>query len=1618
MPITMSKKFFPMAGRTEPSLNQRYRVSKMVEETYDASLMNGSKKQKKQFEKLSKSDKREWRDALQRNISAIKMRLASRVLTGMKVRGKTMYRWKQLTRAEELLIDMIENTDDEELQVFQWKQVLQPEDTLIELQAGGWFDITRLKKIDVAVESMTKTSNDTQEFIQFLKEQITSLVQNLAKIGDTMAKIALASLFAWLLMSFTHLPLVYAGILALVVVFIPELKEWITSLVPLGAVQTQSMDTTMIASMLAMFTTMWIPGKTASGYTAEFMKRVTNFPRASEGLEAFITKVCDLFSSFIKFVCDKLGCKLTFTQKENAYKAWKQEVYDMMKQLDVESTVPMEEIRKCHDLVTRGYGFHHVLVTDASKKDLNFWLEKLNLKMQPHRGALQAEVNVRAMPYFFMFGGASGVGKTSLLRLVGTTTLILADEVSASGALEQLWQKGTTQFWNGYVGQKCLVMDDAFQVIGKTGDPDSEAMNVIRACGNWSMPLNFADLTSKGRFYLNTPLMLGTTNCRNVASSWSAFITEPEALVRRFQGAYWVELNNEYATEDGRFDFNKFDTAFDNAMQRIIEKTQEGHKYTKESLMDELPWNAWNLRHHDFKSDNVRGELLDGGLRTAVDIAAKEMIHRREVNKKQIKNLQTWTGALKQALDNDLTLQSGITMNEIADETEEEIFEDAVDEPVVKEQGPTTYLEKVKSVGTSFLRGIDPIYERVKEGLTAERSEFDWLKQLFAKLMTWIKTLPLIKHIRLEDDTTTDVVQVTMAMMAFGIILKVIRAAISGFWALIGGFMSFFGIKPIAVQSNDGIAVKKSSPNFMRLTSFTDVTEQVGIPPNEAVHDHVFQNTVKCVTDKGELGQFLGLGSDVFIFPKHFLKAIRALDSTTNLKFMSIRHGNEFVITAEAFLARPIIEMDEFDVAGISFGDVFIKANRNIVKYFLLQEELKKLLLGGNTSVRLDVANVRNGSIQRNIYHSKTCQYAGILTETGGEKMAGLLKYNAATVKGDCGAPLCVSENRYYGSRCVMGIHSAGRDSVFCREGYATSVPQEVAMMMYMKLATYHDDCVQESKALRIPNSSERIQLQAELQAKGLVDGSFELLGVLNKPVNIATETKLKATVMQEEKLFGECPTAPAVLRSKTVDGVVQHPMANALKAYQTPLICKSTAQMEIVTDVAMEQHWKATEHEPQVILSFEDAIVPPEHWRMKPINRKTSAGYKYKDFQTPKTPGKTYFLGHDGDVDFNRTELNVIRRDVKYIIDEAKKGVRTLHLVTDFLKDELRPLKKVEAVATRGIGGTELDYTIACRMYFGAFMAATFNTHVTNGMAPGINHYKEWFMIAEGLLDGGRRDKVFDGDFSRFDSSEQPWVHSCILRYINKWYRRNNDAWKPEDDRVRYILWLDLVHSRHVCGVGNTLSYVVQWNKSLPSGHPLTTIVNSMYSLITLTGCYMKRMDGATDLWQHAFINTFGDDNLTAVDDEVCDKFNQVTVAEDMRELFDLAYTSGKKDAELVPYTSIENVTFLKRTFKVDDDAQGGLIWCSPNRGWVAPLAPESWLYEGYWYKNSRDPHTDMKNRLTHTLCEASMHDAQVWEEVFPKIENFCHRHGIEMPLTSRAAVRDHMKSRFDVWF
>lgn len=283
--------------------------------------------------------------------------------------------------------------------------------------------------------------------------------------------------------------------------------------------------------------------------------------------------------------------------------------------------------------------------------------------------------------------------------------------------------------------------------------------------------------------------------------------------------------------------------------------------------------------------------------------------------------------------------------------------------------------------------------------------------------------------------------------------------------------------------------------------------------------------------------------------------------------------------------------------------------------------------------------------------------------------------------------------------------------------------------------------------------------------------------------------------------------------------------------------------------------------------------------------------------------------------------------------------------------------------------------------------------------MAPGACVYTDWCSISNKL--SSRGDKVFAGDFKAFDSSLQPCVMDIILDYINKWY---NDG--PINQRVRKVLWLDLLHSRHVGGLGKDQRYIYQWTKSLPSGHPFTTILNSMYSLIMLVACYVRVTGDWTGFWDNCFTITYGDDNVTNVSDEKAELFNQVSVAKVMWNDFKMTYTSDVKDGDLVEYTDLSDVSFLKRKFFLDDGH------------WNCPLELDSFLYCVYWCKNKRMESKIRVDELENALEELSLHPDRVWEAHAHKVYEVLSEYKVPNAPCERKAYNRIVRARADNWY
>jgi hypothetical protein len=519
-----------------------------------------------------------------------------------------------------------------------------------------------------------------------------------------------------------------------------------------------------------------------------------------------------------------------------------------------------------------------------------------------------------------------------------------------------------------------------------------------------------------------------------------------------------------------------------------------------------------------------------------------------------------------------------------------------------------------------------------------------------------------------------------------------------------------------------------------------------------------------------------------------------------------------------------------------------------------------------------------------------------------------------------------------------------------------------------------------------------------------LVDGSITMIGVVDKVSNNAGKTQLKLSPMGEAKIFGECPKAPAVLSPVMRDGVKVYPMIKSMEPYKTPHEWREVMGLSLVADIVTHEFAEFTKDFPKIILTPEQATVGVPSMGVKAIPRDTSPGYP--DCLVASV-GKKAWLGNDPEYNLDNDMWRELRATVLSKLELLKARKRPAFIFKAILKDELRTHAKVEAVKTRYVSSCPQAYTILCKMYFGAYIGARLMCNVEVGFGPGMNPITDWGTMVNYLHQAG--DNVFAGDFKGFDASQQPYIHDLILESINAWYRMS-ETWREEDEIVRNMLWLDLIHSRHLVGMSHEARYVVQWNKSLPSGHPLTTIVNSLFTVIVIGAAYADATKDYSPIPMNLKTVPFGDDNVNSVNDKMTELFDQVILAKKLKDIFGLTYTDDVKDGELSSFKDIEKCTFLQRGIIKDPTAPGG---------WRAPLGEDSYLWTPYWYRSNKSCIDDMMSNVKSMQGEMAQHPQEVWDKRMNQLVPWLKENGLlsKLPFTTREAALQWRMIHTDSW-
>lgn len=1307
----------------------------------------------------------------------------------------------------------------------------------------------------------------------------------------------------------------------------------------------------------------------------EFIKRMSCLPRLTESLSVFSDWVIAAFEMAVNFFRRLFGMEAMSFRfgKATQLDKWNKKVEAVLKEHQTMKVAPSPEvIDSWVALIGESHELREIYRGTPVYRGICEMYDKLLAVLKPYKGSINARNNFRVEPEMILLTGAPGIGKTVLTMWLCASILKRAglSKGKAESVLREIWQKGCSEYWNGYAGQLALIIDDAFQMHGDKTDKDNDFINVIRAISSWAFPLNFADVESKGAIYFTSQLVVATTNRTNLEYGMEV-IYDMGAVYRRINHGYELKLNPAFADANGRLDHSRLTAA------------------KKELPPGSFPWHVWSLEKHDFKTGRSLG--IERGLEEVMQEIADSLIRKNNAHAVELADLAAFI------------------------EAEEYVPEEGTS----PKAGDADFIDVALQVGEEreFLGNEKVVFWRNEDDVMDQKLRYRILSPMdekFLEFSQWFSSSLIARgwrgYKKFESKVECKITQLVcrvvkdpsmrrlfIELFMFGVRLnaflyslaaaKIVINSVLGVLKAVFGFMGFKSKSSAAAEVSEEAPQEVYQSNAkVPIRHMDNVKMQNG---DLDVIDNVERSCYYMVAknEGDDCAMNLGTGvfvcDSLFVYPEHFDNVLS--DYLEGHVHMVNRRKPDFnfKVPVSVFKAYARTVKDELSFVSIEG----VRAHRNIINSFLRESDLEYCAGKGVALLVTDVDISKRGdelhftNVHRT-FHSASVAWKpkGAIFET--IRLPRFFQYAANTKSGHCGSPLMTVKSSLFGGASMMGLHVAG-DGLM--KAFAVPLTREMIHEAMTNLKVTKDNF---SKDLLDRG------IKHQMGETMHIDNSVSMLPIctLEKGVPMAQKTNFYRT--QYHGILGDCGLSPARQRPYYDGDVLRYPMLNAIAPYDTPIVLFEDRFDDLV-HVAMQKFTALSVDAPRHIMTFDVAVTgDPRLEYFRSIPRNTAAGFPYS---ITYGSGKKAFFGEGVEYDLTTEACKELRTRVDYVVESARDNVRLSHVFTDFLKDELRPYEKVAAGKTRLISASPLDYTIAFRMYFGCFMASVMKHHIFSGMAPGVCVFTEWNAVLMEMSSKG--DKICAGDFKAFDCSEQPPLHWAILRYINKWYNDGNDT-------IRKVLWLELVHSRHLGGLGNDQKYIYQWHHSLPSGHPFTTIVNSMYSLCALVYAVTKTLNKPYHVfWSVANALTYGDDNLLNASDEIVDMLPVEVMAAQMKRL-GLTYTSDSKGSILEDWRMADKVTFLKRGFVCADKRVN------------APLELESFLFTFYFCKNKKLEREIFIDVMENALEELSMHGQERWDEFAPRLYELLSEQCVPRAPCQRDSYLEFIKSRSDNWF
>lgn len=1122
-------------------------------------------------------------------------------------------------------------------------------------------------------------------------------------------------------------------------------------------------------------------------------------------------------------------------------------------------------------------------------------------------------------------------------------------------------------YWEGYDYEKVITQfDDIGQARDIQGNPDNEIMNVIRAINIFQYNVHMAGIENKGNIKFYSKMVVANTNMKTFEFN---SIISPEAFFRRFDIIVDVVPKLEHCTPESRsldvwlreidfstlpigcegitsmhpsfLEFHTYDYKLGRyngnvySFDQIIEKMQYFNtlknkrfsQYQKELRnTPQVDWSTIMPKVHSYKFDS-----------TYLDSSVKEFIEKFIKNEDYLHCSGMLCSAYHRRTGFDHKLEYIIAVYLLANP-----------------KFSTAYSWSFLEMAEFLLAEDENITDIPVFGLTYDSSIYSSLKTTYDSFV--------LRHTEVLTTKYPKLVTLAKVLVPVGIVVTIFA-----------GIYSFTRVSEKG-QSEYNARSKPTTKTYSKPPSMKYASALVSQPQSLMSHDKSNYEIVNKIVSRNvyelilpgnttRCGFATFIKGNVFMVNRHFVSLCIAHieDSPEFIDEVFVLSKPEtdikFKIPMSAICNFKVTDaLDDQDVAFI-LAPSFVPQHTNIIKYFMPRDEIHKFK---DLIFRL-IINAEEG-YRSWTGQAKVVDSVAVSDTTVPYSLRKGYRYMATTEDGDCGSLFTLS-NVHSGAKKVLGIHSAGNPSGF---GYSAAV--------------FEEDLEEVIKLF-----DEQIQVDFECDTYPQCK-----LPLMNKMFAPLYQHKLRAkrgsgTNIRKSLLHGKIlPVTTGISRSSPYmeNGVKVDPLDFTLNKY-----CKNQTYInqQIVDDIADQLYadlcTTSLINRERRVLSFEEAVLGIENDPVfKSISRSTSPGFPF--CWEAKGAGKTYWFGKDQDFDLTSPACIELKAKCLECLELANKGIRIEHIFADNPKDETLPLEKIAKKKLREFNASPLVLFIVTRMLYGSFVAWYSENKIYNGSAVGVNPYSaEWDQISRNLQQFGTGSNKGAGDYAVFDGSQISQVLTALNnRVIQKWYREDGFS------LARTVIFLEVTNSKHVYE-----NYVYEWVASLPSGHPLTTTLNNLYNHFCFRYCWLASHDFKTSCLPlfiaFVYLIVLGDDNAFSVHAEKVEIFNLLSIEKHMLDI-GMTYTSDDKETVICDMKTLDEITFLKRSFTFNEIV----------RRYTAPLNINS-ITDMLDWTNKNDPISTTESNVAIALKELSLHSVDVFQTLSRKILTACVEEGVQVP-------------------